>query len=249
MSDQNDISNNSGPGSAAEPSMEEILASIRRILKEDEGQEQSPDGDEDDDDVLVLDASMVAAPADISTATQLPADAGLIAADDAAPLTTFHEPMHFASEPEIETQADAPEPVHAPEPATPEPVAAIVLPELHPKPAPVPYYKESPAAVHATAQIAAQKEEPPMEEDQVHSPDGLVGEDVSHSINNSIGALISSISTDRAVSVTRGGLTIEDIVREEIRPVLKAWFDTHLPSLVERIVRAEIGRVIDRTQI
>ena len=37
MSDSNDISNNSGPGSAAEPSMEEILASIRRILKEDEG--------------------------------------------------------------------------------------------------------------------------------------------------------------------------------------------------------------------
>jgi cell pole-organizing protein PopZ len=60
---------------------------------------------------------------------------------------------------------------------------------------------------------------------------------------------MQSISTERAVSVSRGGITIEDIVREEIRPVLKAWFDTHLPTLVERIVRAEIGRVVDRTQV
>ena len=33
-----------------------------------------------------------------------------------------------------------------------------------------------------------------------------------------------------------------------VKPVLKAWLDTHLPPLVERIVRAEIERVIDRTQ-
>ena len=30
--------------------------------------------------------------------------------------------------------------------------------------------------------------------------------------------------------------------------MLKAWLDAHLPSLVERIVRAEIERVIDRTK-
>jgi cell pole-organizing protein PopZ len=247
MSDPNDISNHSGPGSAAEPSMEEILASIRRILKEDEGQMAAADGDEDeDDDVLVLDASMVAAPADISTATQLPVDTGLIAAHDAAPVTTYHEPMHFASEPEIETQAYG----LAPEPVAPEPVMATELPELHPEPAPVPYFEESTAApeLHAT-QWAGEHDKETSMEDQLQPPDGLVGDNVSHAINSSIGALISSISTDRAVSITRGGLTIEDIVREEIRPVLKAWFDTHLPSLVERIVRAEIGRVIDRTQI
>jgi cell pole-organizing protein PopZ len=49
--------------------------------------------------------------------------------------------------------------------------------------------------------------------------------------------------------VTRGGLTIEDIVREEIKPILKSWLDSHLPTLVERIVRSEIERLVDRTQI
>jgi cell pole-organizing protein PopZ len=31
--------------------------------------------------------------------------------------------------------------------------------------------------------------------------------------------------------------------------MLKAWLDSHLPALVERIVRAEIERVVDRTQL
>ena len=43
-----------------------------------------------------------------------------------------------------------------------------------------------------------------------------------------------------------GRPTIEDIVREEIRPLLKHWLDTNLPPLVERLVRAEIERVVGR---
>ncbi len=37
--------------------------------------------------------------------------------------------------------------------------------------------------------------------------------------------------------------TLEDLVREMLRPLLKAWFDDNLPPLVERLVRAEIERV------
>jgi cell pole-organizing protein PopZ len=55
------------------------------------------------------------------------------------------------------------------------------------------------------------------------------------------------MSMEKSVAVSRHGVTIEDIVREEIRPLLKAWLDTHLPSLVERVVRSEIERVIDRS--
>ncbi len=40
--------------------------------------------------------------------------------------------------------------------------------------------------------------------------------------------------------------TIEDLVREELRPLLKAWLDENLPPLVERLVRAEIERVVGR---
>jgi cell pole-organizing protein PopZ len=39
------------------------------------------------------------------------------------------------------------------------------------------------------------------------------------------------------------GRTLEDIVRELMRPMLKTWLDDNLPSMVERLVRAEIERV------
>ena len=37
--------------------------------------------------------------------------------------------------------------------------------------------------------------------------------------------------------------TLEDLVREMLRPMLKSWLDDNLPGLVERLVRAEIERV------
>jgi cell pole-organizing protein PopZ len=37
--------------------------------------------------------------------------------------------------------------------------------------------------------------------------------------------------------------TVEDLMKEMLRPMLKAWLDDNLPSLVERLVRNEIERV------
>ncbi|WP_246388948.1 PopZ family protein [Microvirga mediterraneensis] len=37
--------------------------------------------------------------------------------------------------------------------------------------------------------------------------------------------------------------TVDDLMKEMLRPMLKAWLDDNLPSLVERLVRDEIERV------
>ncbi|GEK95938.1 DUF2497 domain-containing protein [Gluconobacter kanchanaburiensis] len=42
------------------------------------------------------------------------------------------------------------------------------------------------------------------------------------------------------------GLTIEDMVRGEVRSMVRTWLDAHLPSLVEILVRAEIARLRPR---
>jgi cell pole-organizing protein PopZ len=65
-------------------------------------------------------------------------------------------------------------------------------------------------------------------------------------------ALISS-STSAAVDsafnmlahtvLSQNARTLEDLVKEMMRPMLKAWLDDNLPGLVERVVRAEIERV------
>jgi hypothetical protein len=38
--------------------------------------------------------------------------------------------------------------------------------------------------------------------------------------------------------------TLEDVVRDMLRPLLQTWLDEHLPGIVERLVRDEIARVV-----
>jgi cell pole-organizing protein PopZ len=61
-----------------------------------------------------------------------------------------------------------------------------------------------------------------------------------------MGQLLRAVTQERSSALFRGGPTIEDVVREEVRPMLKEWLDNHLPGIVERAVRAEIERVVSR---
>lgn len=42
------------------------------------------------------------------------------------------------------------------------------------------------------------------------------------------------------------GITLEDIVRSELRPMLQAWLDANLPEIVERLVQNEVRRISRR---
>lgn len=61
---------------------------------------------------------------------------------------------------------------------------------------------------------------------------------------SAVGHLVRTLNTARSTAVHRGGPTLEDMVRDEMRPLLKEWLDANLPVLVERLVQAEIERVI-----
>lgn len=58
--------------------------------------------------------------------------------------------------------------------------------------------------------------------------------------------LARAVAAEQKSVITRNGPSIEDVVREEIRPLVKNWLDAHLPGMVERMVRAEIERVLGR---
>ncbi len=61
----------------------------------------------------------------------------------------------------------------------------------------------------------------------------------------SLGSLRRALG-ERQAGLGRGGLTLEEIVREELRPLLQSWLDNHLPALIERTVQAEIARLAQR---
>ena len=56
-------------------------------------------------------------------------------------------------------------------------------------------------------------------------------------------AVDAAFDTLARTAQARGGRTLEEVVSELLRPMLKSWLDENLPEMVERLVRAEIERV------
>ncbi|GLK83570.1 hypothetical protein GCM10017653_16390 [Ancylobacter defluvii] len=66
-------------------------------------------------------------------------------------------------------------------------------------------------------------------------PNRLLSGATGESVASSFGALSRTVASN-----TR---SMEDVVTDALRPMLKSWLDENLPELVERLVRAEIERV------
>jgi cell pole-organizing protein PopZ len=64
----------------------------------------------------------------------------------------------------------------------------------------------------------------------------ILSQNTVNSVESAFNALANTVLSNNA-------RTLEDLVKEMLRPMLKAWLDDNLPALVERIVKAEIERV------
>ena len=64
----------------------------------------------------------------------------------------------------------------------------------------------------------------------------LMSSHTSAAVDSAFNALAQTVLVQNA-------RTLEDLVREMLRPMLKGWLDDNLPGIVERIVKAEIERV------
>ena len=132
---------------------------------------------------------------------------------------------------------DASKPTKAPEaaPAAKQQAAVTAAPS-RPAPPPPPAPSPRPAPGFRTIDGASDvvfttKPEPPPLIDR-----GLIS-------NETIAAVDSAFNTLAHTIIGQNARTLEDLVKEMLRPMLKSWLDDNLPSLVERIVRAEIERV------
>ncbi len=105
---------------------------------------------------------------------------------------------------------------------------------------------------HSPGPIATEAQEPPAphafeHEHAAHEDpeEPLVAPATAAAASASMGALVRVLG-QRHTQVYRGGPTLEDMVRDEIRPLVKNWLDENLAPMVERLVRAEIERVTSR---
>ena len=75
----------------------------------------------------------------------------------------------------------------------------------------------------------------------------LVGSETVSSISESLAALALMAQPPAAPQIVRSGETsLEGMVRDLLRPELAAWLDKNLPALVEKLVAAEIARIVGK---
>jgi cell pole-organizing protein PopZ len=206
----------------ADPSMEDILASIRRILSEDD---------------TVVSKAAQPAPAPAPSENLLVLDSSMLVREPQ------HTPPFAAQTPPADAGAIARPAMEPAKPASPSPSSLPMMHFTAPAPAPVAVPEVAPAVV-APAPVAMEPAAEPVL--QAVPETGLVAPEAVAAASTSLGELVRTLTAERQTPVYRGGPTLEDMVRDEMRPILKQWLDTNLPALVERLVRAEIERVVGR---
>lgn len=163
-----------------------------------------------------------------------------------------HEPGHtpdngvlvldssmMVPEPARDTSSRSAPPRDMPARDVPQPMSIAERPANleHPVPEPEPAAPRAPPP-QLPAPVPAQPSPP--------SNSLLVAPEAAAAAGASVDALRRTLASERNAAVQRGGPTVEDLVRVELRPLLKEWLDNHLPPLVERLVQAEIERVVGR---
>jgi cell pole-organizing protein PopZ len=206
---------------AQEPSMEEILASIRRIIADDESKVRAPEPVKaaapsprpavPSPKAVEPAPVRVSAPPPVSAATQEEIDA-MLAGFDAAPAAD-------RADDGVADVLDLTESMAAP---TQQP--------------PVFRTVESQSDVF----FSEEPEPAPRVEERRSAPIPMEASLLSSSTS---AAVDSAFNTLAHTVLTQNARTLEDLVKEMMRPMLKSWLDDNLPGLVERVVRAEIERV------
>jgi uncharacterized protein len=218
----------SQPAKAQEPSMEEILASIRRIIADDDPSKP---------------AAGAAEPAPAAPKPAPPVMAAPRPAPPPAP-TPRVAPIAAASAKQDEIDAvlaeiepEVPKPVPPkPAPAAAAPAAPEVL-DLTEAMAATTFRKIDGASDVVFAEHSLQSSEPPRPaQSPAVAENGLISAATRAAVDNAFNSLANTVLGNNA-------RTLEDLVKEMLRPMLKNWLDDNLPGLVERIVRAEIERV------
>lgn len=211
-----------------EPTMEEILASIRKIISDDaaapaSAPEPEPEIANDEEDDVSLEEVMFdedireeAAEADAAEEFEMESfeieDFSAEEPPEAAP-----EPAQSFESLLSASRAAEAEPEPAPRPV-PEPVAvapAPAQPEPAPEPAPV---------------------EKPMSASPAYDNASLTDESTANAAAGALGKLISKMDLG-------ADNTLEGLVRELLRPMIKEWLDANLATIVEQKVEAEVERI------
>lgn len=186
-----------------EPSIEEILASIRQIISDDE--DKDSDGAQPEPEADITFEPVQAAP---------------------LPPEPVFEPAPVEDEPEDEED----DVLELTDPITDdfEPIEIDLQDPAPPPPPPA---------------------RPPVEEIAVSKPEtveSILTEGARNATISSMAKLAGNMPVTRHREY--GNITLEDLVREMLHPMLKDWLSESLPPMVERMVQKELEKLARQAQ-
>lgn len=184
-----------------EPSMEDILASIRRIISDDHEAAPEPS---------------------IARAQPSPLENVLDIAERHVS-SAFHAELASLDDDTLRNSSVPPDDIHH------EDYAVSLLMEGNETPQPVSHHEAFVSEIVVPVQA-------PVRPYEVTPGESLLSQTARVSVSDAFGRLEEALPASPPK-------TIEDLMKEMLRPMLKTWLDGHLPSLVERLVREEIERV------
>jgi cell pole-organizing protein PopZ len=255
------------PAKVQEPSMEEILASIRRIIADDEAKPAAGDKPASPAAAAAKPEKPAAAAPPAAKApvmkdippSALPAAQAAAAKVAPPPAKPAAPPPAAAPAPVSNSQDDidallngldeatTPEEVRPPLPdgdvfeLTDDMAVAMAAPP--PEPPQPSFHKVEPEDDLEFTETAASRAvnrqpvfEPPPFETSAAPPQQILSRSTVSAVESAFNSLANTVLSNNA-------RTLEDLVKEMLRPMLKGWLDDNLPGLVERIVKAEIERV------
>ena len=210
-----------------EPSMEEILASIRKIISDEEGaqaQEGTPSAqyseDSFDDFVLEEDAheDLAEAQAEDEHKTEFQEELSVVEDEDV-----------FESGVEQLPEQPAPPPMAEPG------IAFESAPTQFPDTTMESSFSVAPSAPIVEPPVPAEETET-MQASPAYEKTTLTDETTADKAAGALGKLISGMDLG-------GENTLEGMVRELLKPMIKEWLDDNLPKIVEDKVEAEVQRI------
>jgi len=195
-----------------EPSMEEILASIRRIIAEDDSEKPAQRPPETASVELNPDAAASPETERATDASPRESPAARIGA-----LSSSAKAARSSTVLDL-TESMAPSALRSAAPVVDSSLASA-----------------PPATMdHTVANEVVSVSQSSGARDDTRG--GLMSSTTSAAVDSAFNALAQTVLVQNA-------RTLEDLVREMLRPMLKVWLDDNLPGMVERLVRAEIERV------
>jgi cell pole-organizing protein PopZ len=219
---------------AQEPSMEEILASIRRIIADDDENKNAAEPQRTQKTAAPPGPKPVPTVAAVTPVPDLDAGPAAEPVTDDSEILDLTEPVSPPAKSAVFRTIDAAQdlvfdetkaaPEKEPEPEVP--VSASVAPAAEAD-------SELRAFDAGAATAAAARRQFERESEDERS---LLSTTTTAAVDSAFNALAQTV-------LVQNSRTLDDLVREMLRPMLKSWLDDNLPSLVERLVRAEIDRV------